>query len=165
MNILSSVTAPQAWHGDALAIAVFASPKSSHEPSEHPAKQTLQLSESLKNLDIQVLACTLTDLIAESEFTGELAASVSGRVGSDYAIRKVMLIGLGDPAKADADVWRRAAAAAVKWANKEKVQKLALAFPSYNQDLSLTAQAIAEGVLLAAHQDKRFKSKMLIPNF
>jgi leucyl aminopeptidase len=126
MNILPSLTAPQAWHGDALAIAVFASPKASNEQSENPVKRTLELSAPLKNLDIQVLACTLTDLITESEFTGEIGATVSGRVGIDYAIRKVILIGLGDPAKATADVWRKAAASAVKWANKEKVKKLAL---------------------------------------
>jgi leucyl aminopeptidase len=165
MNIFPSVTAAQAWHGDALAIAVFASPKSRDEQSEKPTKQPLQLSESLKNLDIQVLACTLTDLITESEFTGEVGASVGGRVGVDYAIRKVILIGMGDPAKANADVWRKAAASAVKWANKEKVKKLALSFPDYNQDVSLTAQAIAEGILLAAHQDKRFKSKNANPQF
>lgn len=165
MNIFPSVAAAQAWHGDALAIAVFASPKSRDEQSETPTKQPLQLSESLKNLDIQVLACTLTDLIAESEFTGEVGASVGGRVGVDYAIRKVILIGMGDPAKANADAWRKAAAAAVKWANKEKVKKLAIAFPTYNQDVSLTAQAIAEGILLADHQDKRFKSKNTNPQF
>jgi leucyl aminopeptidase len=165
MNILPSLTAPQAWHGDALAIAVFASPQASNEQSENSVKQALELSEPLKNLDIQVLACTLTDLITESEFTGETGAAVSGRVGIDYAIRKVILIGLGDPAKANADVWRKAAATAVKWANKEKVKKLALSFPIYNQDVSLTSQAIAEGTLLAAHQDKRFKSKNANPQF
>jgi leucyl aminopeptidase len=165
MNILPSLTAPQAWHGDALAIAVFASPQASNEQSENSVKQALELSEPLKNLDIQVLACTLTDLITESEFTGETGAAVSGRVGIDNAIRKVILIGLGDPAKANADVWRKAAATAVKWANKEKVKKLALSLPIYNQDVSLTSQAIAEGVLLAAHQDKRFKSKNANPQF
>ncbi|MEA5480522.1 leucyl aminopeptidase [Pseudanabaena galeata UHCC 0370] len=165
MNILPSLAAPQAWHGDALAIAVFASPQASNVPSENSVKKALELSEPLKNLDIQVLACTLTDLITESEFTGESGATVSGRVGIDYAIRKVILIGLGDPAKATADVWRKAAASAVKWANKEKVKKLALSFPVYNQDVSLTAKAIAEGALLAAHQDKRFKSKNANPQF
>jgi len=165
MNILSSVTAPQTWHGDALAIAVFANPKASNDQSEDSAKKALGLSESLKNLDIQVLGCTLTDLITESEFTGELGASISGRVGLDYAIRKVILIGLGDPAKANPDIWRKAAAASVKWARKEKVKTLALAFPAYNQDVSVTAQAIAEGVLLASHHDKRFKSKDANPLF
>ena len=167
MNIVTSTTAPHAWHGDALAIAVFANPETtldSNSPasdasSEKQKSKALKLSESLNNLDIKVLGCTLTDLINESEFTGESGASVSGRVGIDYSIRKVILIGLGDPAKATADTWRKAAAAAVKWANKEKAKTLALAFPDYNQDVSITSQAIAEGLLLAAHQDIRFKSK------
>ena len=163
MNIFTSVTSAQAWRGDALAIAVFASPKANlkanNEQSESQENKKLELSESLKYLDVQILGCTLTDLITESEFTGESGSSVSGRVGIDYGIRKVILIGLGEPAKASADDWRKAAAMAVRWANKEKVKKLALSFPTYNQDLGFTAQAIAEGVLLAAHQDYRFKSK------
>jgi len=163
MNILTSVITPQAWRGDALAIAVFTSPNANNEQSENHAPKRLELSELLSHLDVKVLGCTLSDLIAESEFTGEIGASVSGRVGIDYAIRKVILIGLGDPTKANANDWRKAAATAVKWANKEKAKKLAIAFPAYNQDLSSTAQAIAEGVLLAAHQDKRFKSKNAQP--
>ena len=163
MKIIPLVTSPQTWHGDALAIAVFAAPKTSDEQSEPQEKKPLELSFALNNLDIKVLACTLKDLITEAEFTGELGSAVSGRIGVDYAIRKVMLIGLGDPAKANADTWRKAAASAVKWANKEKVRKLALAFPDYNQDVSTTTQAIAEGILLAAHQDKRFKSKNAQP--
>jgi leucyl aminopeptidase len=145
------------WRGDALAIAVFTN--SHDQNSDNSGLKTLTLSEVLKNLDIQVLGCTLTDLITESEFTGEVGTTVSGRVGIDFAIRKVILIGLGNSAQATADTWRKAAAAAVKWAAKEKVKKLALSLPTYNQDATLTAQAIAEGVLLAAHRDKRFKSK------
>ncbi len=163
MKILTSETATQFWRGDALAIAVFANPKDPIEKTNAQAEgalvKTLELSETLKQLDIKVLACTLTDLIAEGEFTGESGTSVSGRVGIDYAVRKVILIGLGDPAKANANEWRKAAANAVKWANKEKATSLAIAFPQYNQDVSATTQAIAEGLLLAAHQDKRFKSK------
>ncbi len=164
MNILTSLTAPLSWRGDALAIAVFASPntinKTISNQAESQSSKCLELSESLKNLDVKVLGCTLSDLIAESEFTGEIGTSVSGRVGIDYAIRKVILIGLGDPAQADTDAWRKAAATAAKFAIKEKAKTLALAFPAYNQDPSVTAQAIAEGVLLATHQDKRFKSKL-----
>jgi len=153
------------WRGDALAIAVFTNPQAQNaENADKSDAKTLALPQVLKTLDIQVLGCTLTDLITESEFTGEAGASISGRVGIDFAIRKVMLIGLGDPAKATADTWRKAAAAAVKWASKEKVKKLALSMPTYNQDVSLTAQAIAEGILLAAHRDKRFKSKDIHPS-
>ncbi|MFM7888291.1 MAG: leucyl aminopeptidase, partial [Pseudanabaena sp.] len=140
-----------------------AKPKDPYETNTAQAEgqvvKTLELSDSLKQLDMKVLACTLTDLITEGEFTGESGTSVSGRVGVDYAVRKVILIGLGDPAKANANEWRQAAATAVKWANKEKATSLAIAFPEYNQDVSVTTQAITEGLLLAAHQDKRFKSK------
>lgn len=122
MNILASVTASQDWRGDAIAIAVFANPKANNEPSENLVIKSLELSEQLKSLDVKVLGCTLSDLMAESEFMGEIGSSVSGRVGVDYAIRKVILIGLGDPAKANADEWRKAAATAAKWANKEKVK-------------------------------------------
>ena len=87
MNILTSVTAPLAWHGDALAIAVFADSEASDQQSATESlttkTKTLKLSESLNNLDIKVLGCTLTDLMNESEFTGESGASVSGRVGVD----------------------------------------------------------------------------------
>ncbi len=164
MNILASVTEPQAWRGDALAIAVFANPKAANnDQTANQNPKCLELSEPLKSLDINVLGCTLSDLVIESEFTGAIGTSVSGRVGIDYAIRKVILIGLGDPTKANPDDWRKAAAAATRWANKQKVKKLAIAFPVRNQNIDqnidLTAQAIAEGVLLAAHQDKRFKSK------
>ena len=166
MEILTSLATPQAWRGDALAIAVFANPKSNEEQStDADAKKTLVLSEALQNLDVKVLGCTLTDLITEAEFVGESGTTVSGRVGIDYAIRKVILIGMGEPAKSSSDNWRKAAAIAVKWANKEKVKKLALAFPAYNQDVSVTAQLMAEGTLLAAHQDKRFKSKNTQPQF
>ncbi|OIP72925.1 MAG: leucyl aminopeptidase [Oscillatoriales cyanobacterium CG2_30_44_21] len=165
MNIFPSITTPMSWRGDALAIAVFTNPQAQNaENADKSDAKTLALPQVLKTLDIQVLGCTLTDLITESEFTGEAGASISGRVGIDFAIRKVMLIGLGDPAKATADTWRKAAAAAVKWASKEKVKKLALSMPTYNQDVSLTAQAIAEGILLAAHRDKRFKSKDIHPS-
>lgn len=160
MNILASVTASQAWRGDALAIAVFTNPKAvSGDQTATQKPKCLELSEPLKSLDVKVLGCTLSDLVIESEFTGAVGTSVSGRVGIDYAIRKVILIGLGDPAKANLDGWRKAAAAATRWANKEKVKKLAIAFPVHNQNIDFTTQAIAEGVLLAAHQDKRFKSK------
>ncbi len=160
MNIFTSVTASQAWRGDALAIAVFTNPKATNnDQTTNQKPKCLELSESLKSLDVKVLGCTLSDLVIESEFIGAVGASVSGRVGIDYAIRKVILIGLGDPAKATPDDWRKASATATRWANKEKVKKLAIAFPDYNQNVDVSVQAIAEGVLLAAHQDKRFKSK------
>lgn len=168
MNIIASLTNSLTWKGDALAIAVFANPKSpkdaaspeiASETASETATKGFELSDALKKLDMQVLGCTISDLVTEGEFTGDRGASVSGRVGIDFAVRKVILIGLGEPAKASADDWRRAAAIAAKWAHREKIKSLALAFPNYNQDVAVTSQAIVEGILLATHQDKRFKSK------
>ncbi|MFN6066768.1 MAG: M17 family peptidase N-terminal domain-containing protein, partial [Pseudanabaena sp.] len=106
------------------AIAVFANPKDPNETTTDHAEEkvvkTIELSDTIKQLDINVLACTLTDLITEGEFTGENGTSVSGRVGVDYAVRKVILIGLGDPAKSKVYEWRKAAATALKLSNKEK---------------------------------------------
>jgi leucyl aminopeptidase len=136
------------WAGDGLAIATF-------------SKETVAaaLDQQLLSLDQTTLAGTLQELITEAEYQGEAGTIVSGRVGSNAAIRKVMLVGLGDPAQGTIDNWRKAAAQATKWANAAKCKTLALSFPLYNLDQELTIQAISEGVLLAAHQDKRFKSE------
>lgn len=68
-------------------------------------------------------------------------------------------MGLGDPSKATTDTWRKAGAQAVRWGNQQKCKTLAIACPVYNGDKPLTAQTLAEGILLASHQDKRFRSQ------
>ncbi|AFY70758.1 cytosol aminopeptidase [Thalassoporum mexicanum PCC 7367] len=144
---LTSKTAPD-WTGDGLAIATF-------------GQETVAaaLNQQLLNLDQTTLLGTLQEIVTEAEYKGDSGSMVSGRVGGSAAIRKVMLVGLGDPAQGTIDNWRKAAAQAVKWANGAKCKTLALSFPLYNLDQELTAQAIAEGALLAAHQDNRFKSQ------
>jgi len=148
MEILSAAIAPVDWSGDGLVLAVFGS-----------GKETLPLSEALADLDKSVLGGTLAELIAETEFKGEAGSSVGGRVGGASPIRKVLLVGLGDPSKATTDTWRKAGAQALRWGNQQKCKTLAIACPLYNEDQPLTAQTIAEGILLANHQDKRFRSE------
>jgi leucyl aminopeptidase len=146
---LTSKTATD-WSGDGLAIATF-------------SKETVTqaLDQQLLELDKTVLAGTLHDLVTEAGYKGDASITVSGRVGGNAAIRKVMLVGLGDPAQGTIDSWRKAAAQATKWANAARCKTLALSFPLFNLDDGLTVQAIAEGVLLAAHRDQRFKSQEL----
>jgi leucyl aminopeptidase len=169
MNITTSAHSPQSWTGDGLAIAFFQAtntdPKNSDPKSTDPQaldsknKAQIELTPELKLLDTNVLAGTLQELIAEAAFKGGSGESASARVGSNSPIRKVLLLGLGDPAKATTDTWRKAAAHAAKWANQAKCKTVGLAFPLYNQDLGTTSQAISEGVLLITHQDRRFKSQ------
>ncbi|CAN1211231.1 leucyl aminopeptidase [Tumidithrix helvetica PCC 7403] len=157
MKITTSAHLPQSWVGDGLAIAFFQAP--TPDPERDPQdKKSLELAPELSSLDAEVLAGTLQELIAESAFKGAAGESASTRVGGSSPIRKVLLLGLGDPAKATTDAWRKAAAQASKWANQAKCKTLALSFPQYNQDLDVTTQALSEGILLATHQDKRFKS-------
>jgi leucyl aminopeptidase len=137
------------WSGDGLAIALF----------QQDGEETGILSTVLIDLDTHKLAGTLQELVSETEFKGELGSAANGRVGANATIRKVMLIGLGEPSKATEDTWRKAAAQAAKWGNQSKCKSLAISVPLYNQDEALTAQSLSEGILLAMHQDKRFKSK------
>jgi leucyl aminopeptidase len=147
MSITIKASAEQAtnWTGDGLAIAVFEQAESG-------------IPESLIELD-RILAETLQELIAEAKFKGEANSSVQGRVGGKSQIRKVLLIGLGKAEKPNLDTWRKAAAHATKWANQNNCHSLAIDFPVFESAPNLTSQAIAEGILLSSHKDRRFKSK------
>ncbi|MEI6428349.1 MAG: leucyl aminopeptidase [Pseudanabaena sp. ELA607] len=162
INLIAAPESVTQWTGEALAIAVFATNADQANPEQataNDAKTNHLLRGDLADLDENVLGHTLTELIAEQDFKGEIGSSVSGRVGGNGAIRKVMLVGLGDASKATPEAWRKAAAVAAKWANQTKVKNLGLYFPPFNTDEAVTAQAISEGLYLSLHQDQRFKSK------
>jgi leucyl aminopeptidase len=150
MNINTLIGNATNWSGDGCAIAIF---KSITNENKHEI-----LSPELLALDQTIFAGTLQELVTETEFKADADATVSARVGGDRPIRKVLLIGLGDPTKATADHWRKAAAQAAKWANQTKCKTLSLVFPEYNQNPAATAQALSEGIILTTHKDKRFKS-------
>jgi leucyl aminopeptidase len=161
MKISTSALSLQSWAGDGLAIAFFRAPN--NDPDRDPTDKTkdkpqIELTAELSRFDTEILGGTLQEAIAEAEFKGTAGESVSARVGGNSPIRKVLLLGLGDPVKATTDSWRKVAAHAAKWANQAKCKAIALSLPLYNQDLGTTAQAITEGILLATHQDRRFKS-------
>jgi leucyl aminopeptidase len=137
------------WVGDGCAIAVF----------QTEDDQKSKLTTELDALDQKIFAGTLAELVTETEFKGKAGSTVSARVGGNSPIRKVLLIGLGNPTKATEDTWRVAAAQAGKWANQSKCKTLALAFPPYNFEEAISAQIISEGLILGLHQDKRFKSE------
>lgn len=132
------------WTGDALAIGLF--------------EDAIELTGDLAQLN-EKLAGTLQELIEETEFKGSGGSSAVTRVGAGSSIRKIMLVGLG---KADAlklDNVRRAAAAIARLAKQQKSKTLGISLPAVNDDPAGTAQAITEGLVLALHQDNRFKSE------
>ncbi len=144
MDLRGIETSGLAWSGDCLVVGLF--------------ENAVELSGDLAALD-QQLAGTLAELIGEAEFKGKEGSSAVARVGGGSAIRKVAIVGLGKAETLKLESLRRAAAAAIRLAKKEKCKTLGLAFPLWQQDAAATAQAVTEGIELTLHQDSRFKSE------
>ena len=130
------------WTGDCLVLGL--------------TEDSLPLTDALADLNTR-LSGLLQELIDEAEFTGKEGSTALIRVGG--AVRMLVLVGLGKGDSLTGDRLRRGAAAAARLAKKEKCAGLALSFPTLGEDRGLTAQALAEGVTLALHQDTRFKSE------
>src|SRR4028118_1336737 len=144
MEIRATDTPRLDWTGDALAVGLF--------------EDGVDLSGDLAQLD-EKLAGTLKELIEESEFKGSAGSSAVTRVGSGSSIRKIILVGLGKPDFFSLDSLRRAAAAIARSAKQQKSKTLGISLPVANNNPTDTAQAITEGIILALHQDNRFKSE------
>ena len=71
-----------------------------------------------------------------------------------------MLVGLGKADAAKLDTFRKAGATIARSAKKEKAVTLGIGLPVWNNDAASTTQVITEGILLALHQDNRFKSEV-----
>ncbi|MBW4468467.1 MAG: leucyl aminopeptidase [Pegethrix bostrychoides GSE-TBD4-15B] len=144
MDLRGIETSSLAWTGDCLVIGLF--------------ENAVELTGDWSALDEQ-LAGTLAELIEEAEFKGKEGSSAVARVGGGSSIRKIAVVGLGKSESLKLDGLRRAAAAAIRLAKKEKSKTLGLALPLWQEDAASTAQALTEGIELTLHQDSRFKSE------
>lgn len=142
MQIKATPTKLLDWTGGLLAVGIL--------------EGETKLSGDLAKLDEQ-LAGTISELIADEEFEGKSGSSVVGRVGGGNSVRKVALIGLGKAEDLKLDSWRNAAAAIARLATKEPT--LGISLPLGSQSPETLAQVITEAVILALHQDNRFKSE------
>ncbi len=144
MNIQATSTLATDWLGDLLAIGFF--------------EDDLELTGTLADLN-QNLDGVLQELITETEFKGKPGKSAVVRIGGKNPVRKLMIVGLGKAEALPLDGLRRAAATIARTAKKEKTKTLAVRLPLWQEDAAATAQAIAEGIELALHQDNRFRSE------
>jgi leucyl aminopeptidase len=144
MEIRATDTPRLDWTGDTLALGLF--------------EDALELTGDLAQLD-EKLGGTLKELIEETEFKGSVGSSAVTRVGAGSSIRKLILVGLGKPDTLTLDSLRRAAAAIARSAKQQKSKTLGVSLPVANDDSAGTTQAIIEGIVLALHQDNRFKSE------
>ncbi len=134
------------WKGEALALGFF-------------TRDTITLEGELADLD-QRLDGVLSELIAETEFKGKPDTTLVARVGGKNPIRKVIITGLGKEEEVSVDTFRKAAASIARVANQARVKHLGICLPHPQYDDNTLAQVIAEGVILASHQDNRFKSEV-----
>jgi leucyl aminopeptidase len=131
------------WTGDALAIGLF--------------EEGVELTGELVPFN-EKYGGTLQELISETDFKGKKNSIGMIRVGLNTTIRKLIIVGLGKQADYNLETIRLASANCVKTAKKGKCGTLGLSLPVHI-DSAVTSQAIAEGAILATHQDKRFKSE------
>lgn len=144
MNIKVTNISSLQWVGDAIALGFF--------------EGAVELTADLKLLDTKVVG-TISELIEETEFKGKAGSTAVARVGGNSPIRKVILVGLGKPNLENLDSYRAAGAAIARTAKRQRSKTLAINLPLGEQAPAAVAQAITEGLLLALHQDHRFKSE------
>ena len=145
MQIQGAKTTLVGWNGDALAIGL--------------TEDTHELTEELAQFD-QEISGVLSTLLQEEEFDGKPKSVLVTRIAGQSPIRKLILVGLGKAEELQLSDFRNGAAKVARLGKKEKVKTLGIYFPSLidQPEQANAAQAIAEGVLLALHQDNRFKS-------
>ncbi len=131
------------WQGDALALGFF--------------ENATEITSDLAQLDDR-LDGVLRELIEEMEFKGKAGQKVVARLSSKSPVKKLMLVGLGEIEKFDSQTLGSAAATVARLAKTEKVKTLGVSLPQREHDPAETAAILAEGILLALHQDNRFKS-------
>jgi leucyl aminopeptidase len=153
MEIKGSDTLLLNYSGEALAIAFF--------------EDQVELTGDLATLN-QQFSGIIADLIAEEEFKGKAGSTSFTRVTGK--VSKIFLVGLGknpvQPAlkkEENLNSLRNAAAAIARLAKKHKIKSLGFVgspgiLPVVDNQ-STTAEVIAEGFILALHQDTRFKSE------
>jgi leucyl aminopeptidase len=142
MDIRTASISPLDWSGDLLALGL--------------CENEVEIEGHLAHLD-EKLDGTIKELVAETEFQGKKGTVAVTRVGSKSPIRKIMLVGLGK--EPELEGVRVAGAAIARTAKKEKAKSLAISVAPVNSNSGATASAIVEGLLLALHQDNRFKSE------
>ena len=144
MEIKGTDTSYLDWSGNALAVGLF--------------EEAVEVTGDLAKLD-EKLGGTIAEIIAEEEFEGKPGSSVVSRVGGNSPVGKIILVGLGKQEDLKLDTLRTTAAAIARIAKTQKSKSLGISLPVPGDDAAANAQMIAEGILLALHQDNRFKSE------
>ncbi|MBE9059598.1 leucyl aminopeptidase [cf. Phormidesmis sp. LEGE 11477] len=145
MDFIASGKSCLEWQGDCLVVGLL--------------EESLPLTGVLSDLNDQV-GGLLQMLIEEEAFKGKAGSTAVTRLGPDSDIKKMGVVGLGSSDSMGLESLRKGAATAARLAQKAKCPVLGMSFPVWNNNPTLTAQALAEGATLALNQDNRFKSEL-----
>src|ERR671934_639821 len=126
---------------DVLAVPVFAGPELGPGAEEAVA----------------VLDTPLTPLLEARGFTGKAGEALAVPTLGRLPAATLLLVGVGERAKADAEALRKAAAAVVRHAagTRKAVTTLPQALPA---DPAAAVRAVTEGALLAAYRFDKYKA-------
>lgn len=142
MKIQATDTRPLDWSGDCLGLGFFEEAVDLQAFNADPDRLSL-----------------LQDLVNSSEFKGKAGETAWTRISGSSPVRFVILVGLGKSEDLQLNQLRLAAAAIARTVQKQKCKTVGMHLPIWKQDKAQSAQAIAEGIGLALHQDNRFKSE------
>ena len=100
----------------------------------------------------------IRSVIESGDFRGRSGESLMLYPDGGVAASRVLLIGLGEESGLDADSMRLAAATAVNHGSSRKAARIALAIPASRRvRVAASAQAMAEGAVLAAYRFERYR--------
>ncbi|MGY4590932.1 leucyl aminopeptidase [Thermostichus sp. MS-CIW-40] len=114
------------------------------------------LPPEIASWDEKAWSGLVAETVQEQGFQGKPNSSVALRLTGE--IRKLVLVGLGDPAALTLEALRRATANGLRQAHSLKAKQVMLSLPETGLDRVRGVQAVAEACLLVAHRDNRFKS-------
>lgn len=101
----------------------------------------------------------LTKSIKKEAFEGKLGQTYSVSTLDKFGFKKLVLFGLGENKEFNLDFVRRFAGAGIRYAKALKTASVALALPKTSSSTQETAQALAEGAILANYKCIKFKTK------
>jgi len=109
----------------------------------------------LKNLD-QAVEGLLSQSLSAQEFSGKSGEFISFTSPRDWKTRRLILAGMGDPGKVNADSFRRAMGDLSRQRVVTQSKTLALYFGGYGDESFF--QAAVEGYLLGSFKQREYKS-------
>src|SRR5437868_762548 len=116
----------------------------------HPKEKRLVMSPVAHSVD-GTLNGLLQALYDEGEFKAEVGELATLHTMGKLAARRVIVVGLGELDKLNAQQMQRASGTAARHAQSTGAHSIALAFEIGGSDLESAAQAVAEGALLGIY--------------